>query len=89
MKNICTDFSCAKKVYGERMAVLIHQRIDELKAATSVEMLIQFSIGRCHSLQGNRKGEYAMDLVHPYRLIFEKNDQEIQFVRIINIEDYH
>lgn len=71
------------------MAVLIHQRIDELKAATSVEMLIQFSIGRCHSLQGNRKGEYAMDLVHPYRLIFEKNDQEIQFVRIINIEDYH
>ncbi|WP_242951038.1 type II toxin-antitoxin system RelE/ParE family toxin [Acetoanaerobium noterae] len=71
------------------MATLIHQRIDEIKAATSVDMLIQFSIGRCHQLQGNRKGEYAMDLVHPYRLVFENNDKAIQFVKIINIEDYH
>lgn len=71
------------------MATLIHQRIGEIKAATSVDMLIQFSIGRCHQLQGNRKGEYAMDLVHPYRLVFENNDKAIQFVKIINIEDYH
>ena len=67
------------------MAEKIHQRIDEIKAATSVDMLIQFSIGRCHQLQGNRKGEYAMDLVHPYRLVFENNDKAIQFVKIINI----
>jgi proteic killer suppression protein len=46
LKKICTDFSCAKKEYGERMAVLIHQRVDEITAATSVEMLVQFSIGR-------------------------------------------
>jgi len=89
LEKVCTDFACAKKEYGERMAVLIHQRVDEIKAATSVEMLVQFSIGRCHPLQGNRKGEYAMDLLHPYRLIFEQNNQEIQFVRIIKIEDYH
>lgn len=71
------------------MAFLIHQRIDQIKAATSVEMLVQFSIGRCHPLQGKRKGEYAMDLVHPYRLIFHQKNQEIQFVKIIDIEDYH
>jgi proteic killer suppression protein len=71
------------------MATLIHQRVDEIKAATSVEMLVQFSIGRCHPLQGDRKGEYAIDLVHPYRLIIEQEDDEIKFVRIINIEDYH
>lgn len=89
LKKVCTDYSFAKKEYGERMAALIHQRVDELKAATSVEMLVQFSIGRCHPLQGKRSGEFAMDLVHPYRLIFEQNSQEIEFVRIINIEDYH
>ena len=89
LEKVCTNFSCAKKDYGERMATLIHQRIDEIKAATSVDMLIQFSIGRCHQLQGNRKGEYAMDLVHPYRLVFENNDKAIQFVKIINIEDYN
>lgn len=40
-------------------------------------------------LEGDRKGEYAMDLVHPYRLIFEKNKTDVELVRIINIEDYH
>ena len=86
---MCTDFSCAKKEYGDRMAALIHQRIDEIHAAISLEMLVQFKIGRCHPMQGNRKGEYAMDLVHPYRLVFQRNDEEIQLVKIISIEDYH
>lgn len=50
---------------------------------------MQFSIGRCHQLVGNRKGEYAMDLVHPYRLVFEKDKEDVKLVQIINIEDYH
>lgn len=71
------------------MAAKISQRIGELKAAVSVEMLVQFQIGRCHPLKGNRKGEFAMDLVHPFRLVFEKNGNDIQLVRITAIEDYH
>jgi proteic killer suppression protein len=46
------------------MAVKIHQRIDEITAADTVEMMIQFHIGRCHPLSQNRKGQYAMDLMH-------------------------
>ena len=53
------------------MADKIHQRIDEIGAADTVEMMIQFHIGRCHPLTQNRKGQYAVDLVHPYRLVFE------------------
>jgi proteic killer suppression protein len=71
------------------MAELIHRRVDQLQSADSVEMLVQFSIGRCHQLVGNRKGEYAMDLVHPYRLVFEKDKEDVKLVQIINIEDYH
>lgn len=43
----------------------------------------------CHSLEGNEKGEYAMDLIHLFRLIFEYDKSHIQVLRITNIEDYH
>ena len=71
------------------MAEKIAQRIGELQMIGTVEMLVQFSTGRCHPLKGDRKGEYAMDLVHPYRLVFEKEGDRIQIARIISIEDYH
>ena len=32
---------------------------------------------------------HAMDLVHPYRLIFEKQGELIQIARITEIADYH
>lgn len=89
LERICTNASVAQKEYDQEMAGKISQRIGELKAAVSVEMLVQFQIGRCHPLKGNRKGEFAMDLVHPFRLVFEKNGNDIQLVRITAIEDYH
>lgn len=71
------------------MAEKIVFRINQLIAADSVEMLIQFNMGRCHPLKGDRQGQYAMELVQPFRLVFEKNGREIQVVRIVAIEDYH
>ena len=71
------------------MAEKIHMRIDQISAADTVEMMIQFHIGRCHPLVNNRKGQYAVDLVHPYRLVFEKNGNEIQIAHITEIVDYH
>jgi len=72
------------------MAEKIHQRIDEITASSSVEEMVQYSIGRCHILKGNRKDQYAVDLVHPYRLVFEKkSDSIIQVVIIKEIVDYH
>ena len=71
------------------MAEKIAQRMTDLQLADTVEMLVQYSIGRCHPLKGSRKGEYAMDLVHPHRLVFEKEGDKIQIARIISIEDYH
>lgn len=48
------------------MANKIDQRIGEITASDTVEFMIQFRIGRCHPLHNNRKGQYAVDLVHPY-----------------------
>lgn len=73
----------------KEMAEKIHMRIDQISAADTVEMMIQFHIGRCHALTQNRKGQYAVDLVHPYRLVFEKIGNEIQIVNVLEIVDYH
>lgn len=89
LEKICTDAKAAEKAHGREMAELIHQRIDEISAADSVEMMIQFHIGRCHALKLNRKGQYAVDLVHPYRLVFEKHGNTIQIAHIVEIVDYH
>lgn len=89
IQKVCTDASAAEKKYGNPMAEKIHQRIDEIKSAESVELMIQCRIGRCHQLKGNRKDQYAVDLVQPYRLVFEKHGAEIQIANIIEIVDYH
>ena len=89
LEKICTDAKTAERTYGLQMAEKIQQRIDEITAADTVEMMIQFHIGRCHPLSQNRKGQYAVDLVHPYRLVFEKNGDEIQIANILEIVDYH
>ena len=89
IRKVCTDANAAEKMYGRKMAEKIQQRIDQITAADSVEMLIEFHIGRCHPLKQNRKGQYAVDLVHPYRLVFEKKGDEIQIAIVLEIVDYH
>ncbi len=89
LERVCTNAGAAEKAYGSEMADKIHQRIDELSASATVEMMVQYHIGRCHALTQNRKGQYAMDLVHPYRLVFEKYGEEIQIANILEIVDYH
>lgn len=89
LEKICTDADIAERTYGSRMAEKIQMRIDEISAADTVEMMIQFHIGRCHPLSQNRKGQYAVDLVHPYRLVFEKQGNKIQIAKILEIVDYH
>jgi len=71
------------------MAVMKHQRVNEILAADSIQQLVQFSIGRCHKLKGSKKDQYAMDLVHPYRLVLSNIEDKVYFARIEAIEDYH
>lgn len=89
IEKVCTLALVAEKKYGPRMAEVIHQRIDQIIAADSVEQMIQFRVGRCHQLSQNRQGQYTVDLVHPQRLVFEKKGDEIQIANIIEIIDYH
>lgn len=89
IRKICTDVKVAEKTYGTKMAEKIDMRIGEIISSDTVEMMIQLRIGRCHPLTQNRKGQYAVDLVQPYRLLFEKQGNEIQIANILEIIDYH
>ncbi len=87
--RICEDMAAAQKKHGLRMAEKINQRIGEIRAADSVEQMIKFGIGDCHPLHQDRRGQYAVSLVQPYRLIFEQKDSKIQIVTINEIVNYH
>lgn len=75
IEKVCTNATVAEKRYGLEMAEKIQMRIDQITAASSVEYLIQYHIGRCHPLHHNRKNQFAMDLVHPCDLFLKKTAQ--------------
>ena len=84
------------------MAGTIMRRLAILKAASSLVLVPTTPPERRHQLGGERKGQYAVDLVHPYRLIFEPNlepfprkqddgidTEQVTAITIIEIVDYH
>ena len=89
IKKICTDAKISDRTYGNEMSIKIQMRIEEIETADTVEDMVKYHIGRCHPLTNNRKGQYAVDLVHPYRLVFEKHGDQIQVAHIMEIVDYH
>lgn len=99
-KCACDDvFACRK--LGRRRATLFKQRLDDLRAANSLED-VRYLPGHYHELTGDRKGQWACNLDHPYRLIFTPHDFSldenvsgqshwcyITEVEILEIVDYH
>ena len=95
------DDRALSKAYGPEMAKRIRRRLDDLAAADTLQTMRSLP-GRCHELEGNRKGELAIDLVHPRRLIFapdhvplpSKPDggldwTKVTAIRVIEVVDYH
>jgi len=89
LQRICENFGDAKRAYNQEMAERIHLRISDIKSSSSIEEMVQHRIGRCHALKGDKKGLFAMDLVHPWRLILSREDDDTCCAKIEKIEDYH
>lgn len=77
LRKVCNDDRLLKKEYGDR-AKRIRQRLDELRAARTLEEMRFLPAARCHELKGDRRGQLAVDLVHPYRLTFTPVDPKKQ-----------
>jgi len=101
LKKLFNDQKSLTRQYGANQAKRIRQRLDDLRAADTLEQMRNLP-GRCHELKGDMAGQLSLDLVHPYRLIFEpannpvpkKPDEgldwkQVTAIRVIGVEDTH
>lgn len=95
------DSRMLQKHYGADSAKRLRQRLDDLHAAASLDVMRNMP-GRCHELTGDRTWQLAMDVAGGSRLIFEpandpipqKDDggldwTRVTIIRILGVEDYH
>lgn len=90
-----------QKEYGAHRAKKIKLRMAVLRSAVNLAEVPEQKPDRRHPLKGNRKGQFAVDLVHPYRLILKPSDpvpmledggidlSKITEIVILGVEDYH
>lgn len=98
-------FSAAKtlqKAYGDLMAKTVMSRLAVLRNARTLSRVPTTRPERCHQLKGKRRKQYAVDLKHPYRLVFRPNHEPIPLredggidtervtaIIVIDVVDYH
>jgi toxin HigB-1 len=103
-ERMAAEFNSLKALsrsYGAEQARRILKRLDELLAADNLEVMRTLP-GRCHELKHDRAGQLAIDVRHPYRLIFEPANEpiprkedggldwsKVTRIRILEVEDYH
>ena len=88
--------------YGAANARLIMRRLLVLDAANCLADIPSGPPERCHALIGKRKGQYAVDVQHPYRIILEPADdpipthddgsidlERVTSIRMLEVTDYH
>jgi len=71
VQKLCSSEKEMRSKLGTRNAEKLKQRLTELEAAVTLEDMGHVPAARCHELTQDRKGQLAVDLVHPKRLIFE------------------
>lgn len=102
LEKACTKQKEAVRRYGPNNQKKLVQRLGEIQAAPNLETVLRLPAARCHPLSGDLKGFWAVDLVHPFRLLFRLVNPDgtdiveeetipalVVAVRIWDIKDYH
>ena len=102
LAKIFNSTTALHRQYNDRMAQAIMRRLAVLKNARTLSLVPATKPERRHQLTGKRRGQYAVDLIHPYRLVFKaahepiprKEDgaidtDQITAITIIEVVDYH
>lgn len=96
LKKQCENPGEAQKIYGKQIGTKLTQRTNELIAAKNLHDVSLNKANGFHKLDGDRNDEFAVWLVHPFRLIFRAicdDDilelESIDEVRIEEVIDYH
>lgn len=102
LQKVCNSAKETDREWGQDNGKKVRQRLAELAAASCLADMMKLPQARCHALKGDRAGQFAVDLKHPKRLVFEpahdpvpkKADggldlTAISSVRILGVVDYH
>ena len=71
LQKIFESESSLKRKYGPRRGIKISRHISHLRSLPNLAMVPTGGPFRCHQLSGDRDEQFAIDLVHPFRLVFE------------------
>lgn len=102
LEKIFNSERALNRQYGAHMARTIAMRMAVLANAGNLSMVPVTKPERRHQLEGKRTGQFAVDLVHPQRLVFAPDHdpvprredggidiKQVSAVRIIEVVDYH
>lgn len=102
LEKIFNDERRLVREFGQQMADRIVARLYLLIEVETLADVPTINPERCHQLSGDRLGQFAVDLKHPFRLVFEpdhdpvptKDDgsidrESIDRIEIIEVTDYH
>ncbi len=102
LQKTCNSERESGRKWGAQNARKVRQRLTELAAAATLADVSRVPPVRLHQLRGNMAGKFAVDVKHPFRVVFEpandpipkKDDRGIDLVRItrirvLSVEDYH
>lgn len=80
LQKICSKQSEMVRKLGTGCAKRLKQRMAELSGAPALSDISHLPPPRMHALEGNRKGQFSVDLQHPQRLLFIIADSPIPFL---------
>ena len=102
LKKVFNEQAALVRSYGPQMARKIMMRLAVLKNAPSLADVPTVKPDRCHQLGHDRNEQFAVDLIHPHRLIFAVHDHPVPrkadggidltavtAIRIQEVVDYH
>ena len=90
------------RMWGPENARKVRQRLAELSAADTLAAMSTLPPARLHPLKGSLRGKFAVDVKHPFRLVFEPAHDPVPLtddggmdlnritrIQVLSIEDYH
>ena len=93
-RTMCSKSELIRE-HGKQNAGVIMRRLAVLDAADCLADVPREPPDRCHALIGRRKGQYAVDALHPFRIIFRPADDRsldllrVTSIEILDVKDYH
>ena len=79
----------AVKSYGTDVARKYIQRINIIKQVHNIEELMGLPVLGCHSLKGDRHGQYSIKLTGSYRLIFTLEGEALEIAHIEEVSKHY